>query len=656
MLTGSRARSERGAGNSRTRLVRVLLPGIQGATHIALAFALLACVAAQGLWAQAAPQKLIVHRSTRAIPHRFMVHPSEVTVAVNQTQRFEVTDAQGTPVPVHWNVSGIGCSGEACGTIDDEGIYRTPSALPQPRVVTVEGVLVSDPNYSVLTQVRLEDSEAANVSAPGEVATARTEPFAAPEVERQSLAKNAGLPPMADAIAAAPVVERHNFASTAAGSPPLPNVVTPAPAIGRQNLPSSAESLPLPNVVAAAPVVGRQNLASSAESLPLPNVVAAAPLVGKQVTRSAVGSPPLPDVIAAAPAVGRQNLAVSSGVLPLPNVIAAAPVVATQRLATSAGSPPLPKVVAPAPVVGRQNLANTELILVPDVVAAAPAVGRKSLSVSSSAPPLPNAIAAAPAVGRQNLATSAGSPPLPNVAPAEPVIEKHDLAVGSGPPSQPNLVAMASPAPAPFSAGKTQQLTPATVGKQKVSGVLVPMTDATASVPAEKAAAPHAPVVTYRDGQLTIDAENSTLAAVLQMIAEKTGAVIEVPPGSGLEHIFEHTGPGPVNDVLERLLNGSPFNFIIVSSAQNPNQPAQVLLSLHGPETDTPTPPTVAAAPPPSPALWTPPPVVPSATVFTPMVIEPPKEPLSPEALGELMKDKAKELREQLQRQQQQQQ
>ena len=91
----------------------------------------------------------------------------------------------------------------------------------------------------------------------------------------------------------------------------------------------------------------------------------------------------------------------------------------------------------------------------------------------------------------------------------------------------------------------------------------------------------NAPIVTYQDGLLTIDARNATLAEVLKLIAEKSGATIEVPPGTGLERIFEHSGPAPAQDVLARLLNGSTYDFIIVSSPQVPHGPAQVLLSLH---------------------------------------------------------------------------
>lgn len=86
--------------------------------------------------------------------------------------------------------------------------------------------------------------------------------------------------------------------------------------------------------------------------------------------------------------------------------------------------------------------------------------------------------------------------------------------------------------------------------------------------------------VTYEGGQLTIDAMNTTLADVLESIAEKTGAVIAIPAGSGAEPIAEHVGPGQPNDVLVQLLNGSRFNFVIVSSPQYPYEPEQILLSM----------------------------------------------------------------------------
>jgi hypothetical protein len=603
MFRGTPIRSDRGAGGSLRRSILEFLAGIRGGTRIAAAVVLLACFGGGELWAQTAPQKLIVHRSTRAIPHRFIVHPNEATVAVNQTQHFEVTDAQGNPVAVRWNVSGIGCSGLDCGTIDDEGNYRTPPSLPKPHVVTVEGVLLADPNYSVLTQVRLEDSiTAAGSAAPGQVAAAKTRPSTAPEVERKILASNSGFPP-------------------------LPNAIAAAPAVGRQ-LASNSELPKLPTVVAAAPIVGRQNLAGKAESMPLPNVVAAAPAVG-QPSRARSVELETPSVVAAAPAVGRPNLASKTESMPLPNVIAAAPAIGQQTRARSVELE-TPSVVAAAPAVGRQNLATKAESLPPNVIAPAPTVGRQSPARNAESLPT-NVVAPAPTVGAQSLARIVELTP------------------------QPTIVAALGPIPPKIPIGKTQPLAPSAVGRPSVAGggVLSPMPDAAAVPGGTAVSTQHGPVVTYRDGQLTIDAENSTLAAVLALIAEKTGAVIDVPPGSGQERIFEHTGPALANDVLERLLNGSPFNFIIVSSPQHLNQPAEVLLSLHGPDTDTPSVAVVPPQPSLSPPLWTPPQTPAStAAVLSLPVDTPPKEPLSPEALGEMMKERARLLRDQLQKQQ----
>ena len=580
------ARYDRGIGGSRTRSILELLTCIRGGTRIAFAVGLLACFGLEGLWASTptVPHPLTVHRSTRAVPHRFTVHPNGATVAATQAQRFEVTDAQGKPVAVHWNVSGLGCSGLACGTIDDQGVYRTPSSLPQPRVVILEAVLVSDPNYSVLTQVRLDDAATVTVSpTSAQVSTGKTQQFAAPVVGRQNVASRAVLPPLPNVVAAAPVVGTQNVARSAE-SLPLPYAVAAAPVVGTQNVASKAELPPLPGAVAAAPVAGSQNVASRAELAPLPYAVAAAPVVGREkVTRIAVSlSPSLPNAVAAAPAVGKQNVA------------------------SKAELPPLPNAVAAAPVVGRENVARSAVLR-----------------------PLPNGVAAAPVVGRENVARSAALPPLPYA------------------------IAAVSPTSAQIPPRKTQSFTAPVVGRQSIasSAVLLPVPDEVAAAPAGTVvSAQHPPVVTYRDGQLTINAQNSTLAEVLKLVAEKTGAVIEVPPGSGLDRIVEHTGPGQADDVLARLLNGSPFDFIIVGSPQRPHELTQVLLSLRQADTSASPPPQVAKTVS-SPFLYTPP--APTAQPLPAPIIDVklPTEALSPDQRGDFMKEMFKELRGKIQQQ-----
>jgi len=155
------------------------------------------------------------------------------------------------------------------------------------------------------------------------------------------------------------------------------------------------------------------------------------------------------------------------------------------------------------------------------------------------------------------------------------------------------------------------------------------------------------PVVTYEDGLLAIDADNTTLAEVLRLVGQKTGAVIALPAGGGLERIVEHAGPGEARQVLTQLLNGSHFNFVILSSQQYPYGPEQIVLSREGSNEilnagSAPAPETATDAVPPdgsdSAETALAPPVVAASTT--------PKEKVPPEVIEQLMKDKAQQIRE----------
>ena len=632
MFRGTPAGCDRGI-SSPSRPILELPIYIRGCARIALAVALLACPGLKALGAATddTPLGLTVHRSTRAMPHRFIVHPDGATVATNQIQRFAVTDSEGRAVAVHWNVSGIGCSGAGCGTVDDQGVYRTPSTLPQGRVVTLEAVLDSNPNYSVLTQVRLT-AAATETPVSVQVAKEKTQAITAPVVGRQSVASRTELPPLPAAVDAAPMLAKQTVAS-GAGLPPLPVAVNAAPVVAQQTVARSTGFTPAPNVVSAPPAIAQQTVARSTGFTPVPNVVSAPPAVAPQTVARGTGFTPAPNVVSATPAVAPQTVAHNADFTPLPNVVSAPPAVKIRKAGRSGES--LSLEVGGSPVVIRGTIAsNAQLPALPGAVAAAPVVTGKTVSISTQFPALPGAIAAAPVVAKQN-----------------DVISRVVL------PPMPGAVASLSPTSGQAFAGKTQQVTFPVGAKANtgVGGALLPMADAVAAAPVGTAGSgPRAPTVTYRDGQLTIDVENSTLASVLQLIAEKTGAVIDVPAGSGLEHIVEHTGPGRADDVLAQLLNGSNFDFIIVSSPQNPHDPAQVLLSLRqaeAPETASAQPKAVS-----NPLLWTPPTETPTASAAVPYDLDPrnfqpPKEAPSPEALGQMMKDRAQQLRDKLQQQ-----
>jgi hypothetical protein len=86
--------------------------------------------------------------------------------------------------------------------------------------------------------------------------------------------------------------------------------------------------------------------------------------------------------------------------------------------------------------------------------------------------------------------------------------------------------------------------------------------------------------VTFRDGLLGIRAEKVTLAEVLFAVQQRTGAVVALAAGAESEKIVADIAPAPASEVLARLLNGSNFNFLILSAANDPQQLDRVILSV----------------------------------------------------------------------------
>ncbi len=86
-------------------------------------------------------------------------------------------------------------------------------------------------------------------------------------------------------------------------------------------------------------------------------------------------------------------------------------------------------------------------------------------------------------------------------------------------------------------------------------------------------------VVTYQNGQLTINTQDATLADILQAVRDRTGALIDVPQGAN-ERFTRHLGPGPVISVLGSLLNESSFNYLIEEFGTDQGARVRVALSL----------------------------------------------------------------------------
>jgi len=86
--------------------------------------------------------------------------------------------------------------------------------------------------------------------------------------------------------------------------------------------------------------------------------------------------------------------------------------------------------------------------------------------------------------------------------------------------------------------------------------------------------------VSYRDGLLGIHANKATLSEVLYAVQQRTGADISIPAGAEQEKVVAEIEPGLAPEVLARLLNGSKFNFLILSAPNDPRQLDRVILSM----------------------------------------------------------------------------
>ncbi len=85
--------------------------------------------------------------------------------------------------------------------------------------------------------------------------------------------------------------------------------------------------------------------------------------------------------------------------------------------------------------------------------------------------------------------------------------------------------------------------------------------------------------VEFHNDLLRIDAENVTLGDALKVVSARTGAEVQFPAGTLGERIFVHLGPGKARDVVTQLLSGSEFNYVILSSASEPQGITRLILS-----------------------------------------------------------------------------
>jgi len=97
------------------------------------------------------------------------------------------------------------------------------------------------------------------------------------------------------------------------------------------------------------------------------------------------------------------------------------------------------------------------------------------------------------------------------------------------------------------------------------------------------------PKVTFQDGQLTIEARNSTMGDVLNAVKQKTGAAVDMPAASS-ERVVGRFGPGSPRDVMAQLLNGSHYDYVLLGSPADPGALNKIVLMARamGPEQQPP--------------------------------------------------------------------
>lgn len=84
--------------------------------------------------------------------------------------------------------------------------------------------------------------------------------------------------------------------------------------------------------------------------------------------------------------------------------------------------------------------------------------------------------------------------------------------------------------------------------------------------------------VVCKGNQLTVAANDSTLASILNEVQRCTGAKIDIPADAAEIRFFDTIGPLPIQEGLSVLLTASGYNFVIQSSQSEPEKLESVLL------------------------------------------------------------------------------
>jgi len=97
-------------------------------------------------------------------PVDLTISPVSAVVAINGQVNFRANVIGSADQQVAWSLSGVGCSGTSCGTLDASGVYTAPNKIPQFGIVIVTATPHIDPSSSVSAIVSIVGSNNAKLA------------------------------------------------------------------------------------------------------------------------------------------------------------------------------------------------------------------------------------------------------------------------------------------------------------------------------------------------------------------------------------------------------------------------------------------------------------------------------------------------------------
>src|SRR5579864_7030298 len=110
-----------------------------------------------------------------------LVSPEAMPVELGASRPFSVTiNSAGNPNrSVTWMLSGSGCMGAACGTVDSSGMYTAPQIFIAPPSVSLTAVSMADPSKSATGTITVTSSFTLAVAGPSTITAGNTAAYAA---------------------------------------------------------------------------------------------------------------------------------------------------------------------------------------------------------------------------------------------------------------------------------------------------------------------------------------------------------------------------------------------------------------------------------------------------------------------------------------------